>query len=359
MARILLYGLGDLGEKSAYLLAALLDPRHELVIAGRHEAAVDEVAAMARMVGQARPAALPIARSVFGLEPEVLRRALVAIRPDVLVFMATLYSWWRTEALSDAVRAELREAGFAVWLPCQAALPLSLLPVLRSLDHPPWLLLAPYPDAVAPIVARQGFSRVLGFGNVDEIVMALEVRGSTGGEGPPPRDIRLVAHHSVEAALFAGRPLPPHRLSVGSTPVPALTRPFSWPSGTRSHQYTAASLVRTLSRLLADAPAPIHIPGPHGLVGGYPCRAGAGEIRLNLPEGLSEEEAVHTNEEAARADGIERMDSDGTVHLTDRARVGLRAGLDLDIETWEPAHMEEQAKLLLARVRDISFRKKR
>ena len=55
MARILLYGLGDLGEKSAYLLAALLDAQHELFIASRHETLVDEVASMARMVARARP----------------------------------------------------------------------------------------------------------------------------------------------------------------------------------------------------------------------------------------------------------------------------------------------------------------
>ena len=356
MARILLYGLGDLGEKSAYLLAALLDAQHELFIASRHETLVDEVASMARMVARARPSAPRIDKAVFEIEPDALHRALTTMRPDVFVFTATLYSWWRVEGLADPVRAPLHEAGFAVWLPCQAALPLELVPVLRSLDHPPWLMLAPYPDAVAPIVARQGFPRVLGFGNVDEIVMGLE---QARGAAIPSDDIRLVAHHSIEAALFAGRPLPPHRLSVGSTPMQGITRPFAWPSGTRSHQYTGASLVRTLSCLIGPRPAPIHIPGPRGLVGGYPCRAGAGEIELNLPLGLSEEEAVAVNEAAARADGIAQMDADGTVHLTEDARAALRAALDLDVATWDPARIGEQARLLLARVADISLRKKR
>ncbi|MGC8488070.1 MAG: hypothetical protein ACP5QO_07600 [Clostridia bacterium] len=356
MARILLYGVGDLGEKAAYLLAAFLPPAHELVLAGRDSRAVAEVAVMARMVTRARPAAPRIESRIFPLHPDAVCGALAALKPDVFLFMATQYSWRRVQELPAAAREALDGAGFAVWLPCQAALPLSLLPVLTSLDSPPWLMLAPYPDAVAPMLARQGYDRVLGFGNVDELVMGLE------GPDTRPGDISLVAHHSVEAALFDGRPLPPYRLSVRSahgSVAGELSRPFLWPSGTRSHMFTGASLVRTLTALLDEDMHRVHIPGPRGLPGGYPCRAGRSEIAVCLPSDLSLAEAVAINEAAARADGIEAMDRDGTVHLTTRAREALRAGLRLEVENWSPPSMEAAARILLQRVHEMSERERR
>jgi len=38
-----------------------------------------------------------------------------------------------------------------------------------------------------------------------------------------------------------------------------------------------------------------------------------------VPEGLTLEEAVHINEEAQKYDGIERIEHDGTVVLTDKS----------------------------------------
>ena len=352
MARILLYGLGDLGEKAAYLLAAFLSPADELVLAGRRPAEVDEVANMARMVARARPRPPRLERRTFSLQPEAVREVLVELRPDVFLFVAAQYSWWRAARLPAEARGLMEEAGFAVWLPCQAALPLTLAPVLTSLDEPPWLLLASYPDVVSPVLARRGVRRVLGFGNVDELAMVVEE------EGIPPADIRLVAHHSVEAALFSGRPLPPYRLTVegGSTGTThrELRRPFPWPSKTRSHVFTASSLVRTVRALLGERPAPIHIPGPLGLPGGYPCLLGAGAVRLRLPPDLPEKEAVAINVEAARADGVERMEADGTVRLTPKARTALKAVFGVEIEAWTPVSMTEAGTMLERKAREMS-----
>ena len=58
--------------------------------------------------------------------------------------------------------------------------------------------------------------------------------------------------------------------------------------------------------------------GPVGLPGGYPVRVSAGRIELDLPDQIDLAAAVDLNNRAARWDGIERVDEDGTVVYTDR-----------------------------------------
>ena len=197
-------------------------------------------------------------------------------------------------------------------------------------------MLAPYPDVVAPLVKSQGWDRVPGFGNVDELAMLVQ-------RAHPGRAVKLVAHHSVEAHLFGDGRLPPYRLFVegdgGDWEPAALVRPFDWPSGTRSHVLTAASLVRTLRTLFGRQRSPIHVPGPNGLPGGYPCVAGGGDREVALPPGLTLADALAVNRDGQRADGIARIDDDGTVWLTARAQVGLKRAFGVGWDRLAPHTM--------------------
>ena len=345
--RVVLYGVGDLGERAAYLLAAVLQTSDTLVVAGRHADTVHQVAAMAAMVALSRGDGPRVQEAVFALEPDEARRALVHHAPDALIFCATRFSWWRAALLPSSTRDALANAGFGVWLATQADLPLRLTPVLASLAKKPWLVLGPYPDVVAPLVKSRGWDRVLGFGNVDELAMLTQ-------RAHPGRAVKLVAHHSVEAHLFGDGRLPPYRLFVdggGGHWEPAeLARPFDWPSGTRSHVFTAASLVRTLRALFGSQPSPIHVPGPRGLPGGYPCVAGGGKLELALPPGVTLAETLTVNREGQRADGIACIDDDGTVWLTADAQTGLQRAFGLSWDRLAPGSMTALADELAARL---------
>ncbi len=58
-----------------------------------------------------------------------------------------------------------------------------------------------------------------------------------------------------------------------------------------------------------------HVPGPEGLVGGYPVRLSKDGVKVFLPEGVTREKAIQINEEAQKWDGIEKIEEDGTVVL--------------------------------------------
>ena len=89
-----------------------------------------------------------------------------------------------------------------------------------------------------------------------------------------------------------------------------------------------------LEALLPDAlPLRWSTPAPGGLHGGYPVRIAGGRVELDLPPGVSEEDAIAYNAYAGRGDGIERIDEDGTVHFTEACR---RAVADLEPELAAP-----------------------
>lgn len=348
MARIVVYGLGDLGEKLAYALASSLEAPHVLVVAGRSPPQVQDAAAMAMMVAAARGRGLHVQGQAFPLTP-LAEAAFRDLAPDVVVFAATRHTWWRVAELPEGARRALARGGFGAWLPAHADLALDVARVLASLPTPPWLLLAPYPDAVAPLVKALGYPRVAGFGNVDELAMVASLRY-------PGRAVRLVAHHSVEARLFAGQGVPPYRLWVndqGAWTEGTLERPFRWPAGTRSHIWTAASAARLVVRLLGDGLAPVHVPGPHGLVGGYPCQVGDRRLQLDLPPAVSAEEAAEVNGAGQRADGLERIDPDGRVWFTADCRTALAEAFGLEWRHLALDDMHGAADQLLAKVHEM------
>ena len=89
--------------------------------------------------------------------------------------------------------------------------------------------------------------------------------------------------------------------------------PYLLPPGRGTHELTAAATAHAVQALLGDTPVATHAPAPGGRPGGYPVRISRAGVELDLPDGLDEAAAVTLNERAARWDGIERIESDGTI----------------------------------------------
>ena len=86
----------------------------------------------------------------------------------------------------------------------------------------------------------------------------------------------------------------------------------------------AGSAVKNALALVGTEPLETHVSAPRGLPGGYPAVIGSGTVRLRLPSGLDEAEAVAINDSAARFDGIERIEGDGTVVYTAESRAAMK-----------------------------------
>ncbi len=342
MAHVLCYGPGDLGERIIDQLVTTLTGDDRLTIAGRPGEIFQDIVHMAQMKARALNPGLLVDGLPWPLTEDGQWEDWLRVNtPEVVVFTASYWTWWKRSALDPLVAGLVQAAGFGLWLPFQAALLMRFAAYLTALPTPPWLVIGPYPDVTSVLIKAQGFDRTVGFGNVDELALLY------------PQDVRLVAHHSVEAALFSGSPLPPYRLwhqeaKAGWQPD-VLTRPFSWPAGTRSHVWTAASAVRTVRALLNDTPTLMHAPGPLGLPGGYPVKISRSGIRLALPEIMTRDEAIAINLQAGKADGIEGIDEIGRVFLTEKAVRGARALWGESLRVWGPTWQawDEMAQRLL------------
>jgi hypothetical protein len=69
-------------------------------------------------------------------------------------------------------------------------------------------------------------------------------------------------------------------------------------------------------------------------------------IEVFLPEGLTLEEAVRTNNKAQIFEGVESIEDDGTVVLTEKSAAIFKKFLDLDCKSYRVRDCEAKAKEL-------------
>src|SRR5262249_17236454 len=136
-------------------------------------------------------------------------------------------------------------------------------------------------------------------------------RRSTAGRptGDPPGRLRVLAHH---VHLHAPeRPEDELRAWLDDTPVPdigALLADQRRADRERMNAVTGFAAARLLADLLAGQAVATNLPGPLGLPGGYPVRVQDGVLALDLPAGLTYDEAVAANRRAGERDGIDLVD---------------------------------------------------
>jgi len=98
-----------------------------------------------------------------------------------------------------------------------------------------------------------------------------------------------------------------------------LLTPLPTPPLNGSDTQVASSAVKNILAIINDTGELTHAPGPQGLPGGYPVRLSAKGAEVIVPAGLTLKEAIHINEEAQKYDGIEQIEDDGSVVLTQKS----------------------------------------
>jgi hypothetical protein len=352
-ATVLVIGLGDLGTRVFDALARLPEIER-LVGAGRDEergrARAGQTAFVAMLAGGPRDVAFePLDLDDVAATSALLRR----LDPEVVVTAASRHTWWRPFA-DERVDA----LPFGVWLPLQLVLVRKVMEAHREAGIGTRVVCLPYPDAVGPALVPLGLAPDLGAGNVAETAPKLELLA--GADRDEVR-VRLVMHHAAQRVAF-GRPAadePPWAAEVlvrgerlPDEDVQRLFRaPWPLPQGRDTHELSAAATAHAVRALLADEPTATHAPAPNGLPGGYPVRLSRRGVELDLPAHLTREEAIALNERAARFDGIEHIDRDGTIVFTGEVADGSERLLGLRLERVGPDEIDGVADELAARAR--------
>lgn len=325
MAKVMLIGIGDLGTRLADGLDRL-DDVHELVLCGRSVPGTRS--------GRVR------AERLDAWDTGAVADLLRAERPDLVVMCASPRSPWSLLGRTDRAARIVSDAGFGVRLPYLLGLPWSLMRAVREADYHGPVANLSYPDVTGPVLAARGLAPTLGLGNVGMLL----VRARQAAREAEP--VRVVAHHAQVAGAMRGeRPSvatawPRTYVGEGGRRDDDLPyRPAPLEPGPSFNAVTASAALPVLRALLPGAdPLRWSVPAPHGRPGGYPVRIAGGEVRLDLPPGLSEQEAVELNCGWARGDGVERIAGDGTVYFTADVH---RAVAELDPELAAPLSLED------------------
>lgn len=261
-------------------------------------------------------------------------RLLAEVRPDAVVHSAAVQSprALNGAALSPARRAEVRAATFGMWLPWHLWPARQLTRAVESAGIDTHVVNVSFPDVVnVAIWKRFGHGPSAGAGNL-EVCAARVLRYVMATTGRPAAeiDVSLVGSH----ALLTRGAVVPHRFRLTVNGVDATEQVdlgaalSSWPEPINWHDKVpnslyAASAVKNALALVGAEPLATHVTAPMGLPGGYPAVIGSGRVDLRLPADLSVTEAAAVNHRAARFDGVDRIEPDGTVVYTAESRAAM------------------------------------
>jgi hypothetical protein len=343
-ATVLLIGVGATGEQLAAQLAAR-GTVGRIVLASRSPK--DDAALAIRLTTGSRVDAVRLDATRLDDVAELLGR----LRPELVVQAASLRSPSALRGRTDPVAVALTKAGFAIRLPHQVPVALTVMQAARAAGYDGPVANLSFPDVVGPILATQGLAPTVGLGNAAMIL--LRVR-ETLRESPRLPLVRVLAHHTLLQGSMQALPpeddAPRARVYLGEEGERADELAYAGPGlppGPRHGAVTAASSLPVLEALLPGA-APLRwsTPAPHGLPGGYPVVVSREAVELDLPPGLDREGAVRFNEQTARGDGVDRIDADGTVHFTEACREAVAAVAPDLAEPLQIAALEERAARL-------------
>ncbi|MFR9676633.1 hypothetical protein [Streptomyces sp. TR06-5] len=330
---IMLVGVGELSSHVLNMLLA--DPAtNRVVLAGRDVETLRRRGNLARFTATNLGAIGEVDAVHLDLwDVERTAETLARVRPDIIFMGASLQSWRVITELPKEVFEDLDEAQFGPWLPMHLTLNHRLMQAVRDSGTGAAVVNAAFPDAVGPVLGKVGLAPTIGIGNVANIVPALTYGFAAAlGVEAARVQLRLVTQHyfSHYVPRFGDAGRGAYRLDVRVDGRPAaedlaheevfrmLDGPLKRLGGVPGQLLTASSAVRVLTGMATDSGVPAHAPAPGGLVGGYPVRVGRAGGALDLPDGVTRQEAVRVNEDCQQADGIESIDSEGTVRFTDR-----------------------------------------
>lgn len=334
---------------------------------------------VAQRVNLARYAALNLGRTPV-IEPLRLdlmdidgtAETLAALRPDIIFNATTLHSWWVITQLPPSAFERLDKARGGVWTPMHLVLARRLMKAVSQAGSTAVVVNASYPDVVNAALAGEGLAPTVGIGNVANAVPGLRLAAAhllscDVGEV----DVRFFAQHYLSyrmpstggtdgapyhlSILYRGREVPTDELDHSEIFALVAGR-FRRIKGLAGQAVTASSATAVLRAIADDSGRVVHAPGPLGLVGGYPVTLARNAVSVALPSGLSLDAAIELNRECQRFDGIEDVDSAGTVHFTPEAAAVMRDELGYDCERLPLEDCEERAAELASKFAEYRSR---
>lgn len=315
--RVLILGMGDLGVRIAQKVVEG-GFSSSCLLAGKSDAAMQ----WARLLEISSGREVSAAR-VDGQDTEALKALVTSFEPELIVQCATLLSPFALQRVPSGAAQAVLKGGFALQLAAQLPVVRTLMQALRAVGMECPVINCSYPDVTHPILVAEGLAPTIGIGNV--AIMAMWYQWQLAGASEAT--LKVIGQHAQLGPVLAGTlaapetPTPLVYLNGRRLPAEELLFDTGLKGGAAMNHLAAATIEPILGGFTErDEVVETHAPGVFGLPGGYPVRFVNGALELRLPDGLTREKAVGFNNLAAKGEGIERIDEDGTVFYTEHAR---------------------------------------
>jgi len=309
----------------------------------------------------------------FGLYPDIefihlnafdieeTAKVIREIQPAIIYNSMTLQSWWVITQLPQDAYKTIDEARYAPWYPMHFVPAYKLMQAVKRSGIKTHVVNAAFPDVVNPALSKIDLLPTVGIGNIDNLVCSLRIIAGKMFNAPLRAvTVYLVAPHYISyyASRFGNVGGAPYYLKVMVDDKDVTSKIDKEkfigdvvtigrrPGGTQAHPVVASSVCRIILGILFDTKELGHAPGPNGLPGGYPVKLSAEGVEVFLPEGLLLDEAIRINNEGQIFEGVESIDKDGTVVLTDKSAGIFKKLLDFDCKVYTVKDCEAKAKEL-------------
>lgn len=253
--------------------------------------------------------------------------ALATYQPKVIIHTATLQSSWKLNEPS-AWASLIAEGGFVLTAPMHAVLPGRIATAARAAGLDTIVVNGCHPDFVNGLLKAAGCPVTVGFGNISILSTAIAAFLSLREPGA----VRMLAQWEPHVADFR-EPWQKRRDSdtmvwIKGERVQQFHRQFQnlcFPPPTDDElNLVTGSLAVPMTLAFLNVQSYVgHAPGPGGYPGGYPVAIRDGKLSLDLPEGVSESEAIAFNTRFEEAEHVHFDRDRKIVELRGRARDAL------------------------------------
>ncbi|SLN65323.1 hypothetical protein [Oceanibacterium hippocampi] len=352
---LLLAGTGSLAEAALFSFATTGVGRPLRISIGGRNA---ERCRWLALAANARAAALSVPNFVEPAildwsSPEALEGAMRQLQPKVVVQTASMQSPWAL-AESSAWSQLIRDGGYGLATPFHTILTARLVRAIERAGTGSVVINGAYPDLANSIIKAMGLTVPLGFGNVD--IVATSAAAMLGSR--EPGKVRMLAQWEPHVADFREPPekrrnINPKAWIDGEEVADFMARfrdlKFPPASDDSLNQITGTTVVPMAHAFLTGQTYVGHAAGPFGLPGGYPVRIDNGEVSLNLPDGISREDAIAFNKGFEQMEGIVLDEAARRVTLTGHAHEAM-ASRKFDLAEGYPVASLEDLEIACTRL---------
>ena len=288
-------------------------------------------------------------------------KILKEIQPAVIYNSMTLLSWWVITQLPQDAYKTIDEARYGPWYPMHFVPTYKLMQAVKKAGIKTHVVNAAFPDLVNPVLAQIGLTPTVGIGNIDNLICSLRMVAARMFNVPLRTvTIYMVAPHFVSYYMgrYGNSGGAPYYLKIMIDDkdvtskvnrdefVAKVTTLGKRPGSIQAHPVVASSVCRIVTGIVFDTKELGHAPGPNGLPGGYPIKMSAEGVEVFLPENLTLEEAIKINNDAQVFEGVDSIEKDGTVILTEKSASIFKKLLDFDCKVYTVKDSEAKAKEL-------------